>query len=182
MSSTVSDRNNPCFRWTNIHFQFGPFSHTSSNKTSSNCLSHNNPTNGWPTNFVQGVPQDLQCLPRSLAICVGEDVSICLDILTSVFWAIWERPPILPGCKQIKYCMSCLSFTTWSWQQSSVMQMSFAQWRLRWLLNRPFQCLLWVRLCLYTFAILILALHFWGGICPSMKECALCFCLFVLPE
>ena len=29
LSSTFSDRNNPCFRWTNIHSQFGTFSHQS---------------------------------------------------------------------------------------------------------------------------------------------------------
>ena len=43
MSSTYTDRNNPCFRWTNMHSQFGIFSHPSSDKASSNCLSHNNP-------------------------------------------------------------------------------------------------------------------------------------------
>ena len=40
MSSTNSDRDNPCFRWTNKHSQFGILSHPSSNKASSNCLSH----------------------------------------------------------------------------------------------------------------------------------------------
>ena len=39
MSSTQTDRNNTCFRWTNIHSQFGISSHPSSNRTSSNCFS-----------------------------------------------------------------------------------------------------------------------------------------------
>ena len=51
MSSTHTDKNNPCFRWTNIHSQFGTFSHPSSNRGSSNCLSHNNPANGCPCKF-----------------------------------------------------------------------------------------------------------------------------------
>ena len=47
------------------------------------------------------VPQDLQCLPRISAMYVVEDVSIYLDILTEELWAIWERPPISLGYKQI---------------------------------------------------------------------------------
>ena len=50
-------------------------------------LSHGNPGDGWPYNFVQEVPQDVQCLPMILAICVVEDVSIYLDILTLEFWS-----------------------------------------------------------------------------------------------
>ena len=50
-SSTYINRNNPCFWWTNIHSQFGTFSHSSSNKTSSNCLSHKRPANGCPYKF-----------------------------------------------------------------------------------------------------------------------------------
>ena len=34
------------------------------------------------------------------AIHVVEDVSICQDILTMVFWAIWEHPPFVPECTQ----------------------------------------------------------------------------------
>ena len=51
MSSTYIDKNKPCFRWTNKHSQFGTFSHPSSNRVSSNCLSHNNPANGCPYKF-----------------------------------------------------------------------------------------------------------------------------------
>ena len=84
----------------NRHSQFGTFSHPSSNRTSSNYLSHNNPANGDHLNVVQEVPQDLQYLPRISAICVVEDVSIRLDILTLEFWAILERPPIFLECRQ----------------------------------------------------------------------------------
>ena len=51
VSSTHTDKNNPCFRWTNMHSQFGTFSHPNSIKASSNGLSHNNPANGWPYKF-----------------------------------------------------------------------------------------------------------------------------------
>ena len=49
--------------------------------------------------FVREVPQGLRCLPKMSAICVVEDVSICLDILTFEFWAICECPPIPVECK-----------------------------------------------------------------------------------
>ena len=51
MSSTYPDKSGPCFRWTNRHSQFGTFSHPSSNRISSNCLSHNTPGNGCPYRF-----------------------------------------------------------------------------------------------------------------------------------
>ena len=46
MSSTYTDTKQ--LRWTNIHSQFGIFSHLRSNKACSNCLSHSNRANGWP--------------------------------------------------------------------------------------------------------------------------------------
>ena len=48
---TYTDRNNACFRWTNIHSQFGTFSHPICNKASSKCLSLNNPANGCRYKF-----------------------------------------------------------------------------------------------------------------------------------
>ena len=50
MSSTYSDKN-PCFDEQNEHSQFGTFSHQSSSRTSSNCLSHERPASGWPYRF-----------------------------------------------------------------------------------------------------------------------------------
>ena len=37
---------------------------------------------GVHINFVRAIPQDLQCLPRISAMCVVEDVSTRLDIVT----------------------------------------------------------------------------------------------------
>ena len=51
ISSTYTDKDNPCFRWANRHSQLGTFSHPSSSKTSSNCLSHKRPASGWPHKF-----------------------------------------------------------------------------------------------------------------------------------
>ena len=56
---------------------------------------------GDHTNFAQEEPQDLQCLTMHLATCVVEDVSVYLDILTSEFCAIFERPSFLLECKLI---------------------------------------------------------------------------------
>ena len=36
------------------------------------------------------------------ATCVVVDESKCLDILTLELWAIWGRPPFLPGCMLIR--------------------------------------------------------------------------------
>ena len=50
---------------------------TSSNSTSSNCLSRNNPANG--PNFVQEIPLDLRCLPGFWAIlCHGRRIHTSL--------------------------------------------------------------------------------------------------------
>ena len=51
MSSTHTDQNKPCFRWTNRHSKFGTFSYSSSGRTPSNCLLHNNRAGGCPYKF-----------------------------------------------------------------------------------------------------------------------------------
>ena len=47
MSSTYTYKDNPWFRWTNRHSQFGTFSHSASDRISSNCLS-----SGCPYKFL----------------------------------------------------------------------------------------------------------------------------------
>ena len=52
MSSTFTDKNTPCFRWTSKHSQFGFFP-TQVLKTPSNCLSHYNlASGGCPYDFL----------------------------------------------------------------------------------------------------------------------------------
>ena len=71
----IYDRNNPCFRWTNRHSQFGIFSHPSSNKASSNSLSHNNPANGWPYKCRSRSTTGSSILPHDLGhLCRGRRI------------------------------------------------------------------------------------------------------------
>ena len=84
MSSTYTDRNKHCVRRTNIHSQIGIFTHPSSDKACSNCLSHGNPGNGWP------------CRGRTFPY-VWQSGSVLQCYLS------------VRGC-----CISCLSVTTWS--------------------------------------------------------------------
>ena len=49
MSSTCTDRNKPCFLWTQRHSQFGTVSHSSPNNIFSNCPSLNHPESRWPS-------------------------------------------------------------------------------------------------------------------------------------
>ena len=63
MSSTCSDKNYPCFRWTNRHVQVGTFS---ASKSQWNFLER--PASGCPYKF-RSEPQGLQCLTMTLAIC-----------------------------------------------------------------------------------------------------------------
>ena len=51
MSSTQTDKNNPCCRWTKRHSQLRTFSHPTSSRTSSNCLCHRRLASGWPYRF-----------------------------------------------------------------------------------------------------------------------------------
>ena len=52
MSSMYTDKNNPCFQWTNRHSPFGTLFLPSPNRTSSNCLSHKRPASGCPCRFL----------------------------------------------------------------------------------------------------------------------------------
>ena len=47
MSSTYTDKNSTFSRLTKKHSQFGTFSQPCSNRTFSNCLSHNSPAEGY---------------------------------------------------------------------------------------------------------------------------------------
>ena len=52
MSSINTEKNNPFSRCANKHYQFGTFSHSCSDRTFSNCPSHNSPAKGWPYRFL----------------------------------------------------------------------------------------------------------------------------------
>ena len=90
ISSTYTDENNPCFRWTKNIPNSALFSHPSSNRTSSNCLSHKSPAKGCPYKISFKRNHWMFNVWPSLWPCnVLEGVSTRLDILTLEFWAIW---------------------------------------------------------------------------------------------
>ena len=93
MSSTYTDKNNPCFRWTKRPSQFGTFSHPNPSRVSSNCPSHNNPADGhWIFNVC----------PWFWSLVSWKTYPyLWTFILTLEFWAIWERFFVLPKCTRI---------------------------------------------------------------------------------
>ena len=106
MSSAYTDRDKSCFRWTNIHSQFGK-------------------------NFVQEVSQNLQFTTWFwFSNYVVEDVSKHLEIPNWEFWAIWEHPSTLPKCWQILHhlldhpALVILQQRPWLLRQSSGTQTS----------------------------------------------------------
>ena len=114
---------------------------------------HNNPANGCPCKFRSRSTLDLQCLPMIWAMCVVEDVSIRLDILTQEFWAIWERPRVLPSWENADTASTACP------SQAGNLATTFI----------TFAAVIWdadepqgARLCLYTFVIWVVTLQFWG--------------------
>ena len=91
MSSTYTDSNDPCLRWTNIHSQFGIFSHP---RLLSIVFSMAIRFLEDRTNVVQEVPRDLPYWTMIWGICVSVDVSKHLNIPNLEFCAFWEHPPI----------------------------------------------------------------------------------------
>ena len=78
MSSTYTVKNNPCLRRTNGHSQFVSFSHPSPNRTSSTCLSHNNPAHGCPQKFrPRGTTGSSICAQDFGRLCRGTRIHTC---------------------------------------------------------------------------------------------------------
>ena len=77
MSSSCTDKNNPCFLWTNRHSQFGTYSHLSFNQTSSNCRFHNSPAKGWPYEFLSRGTTGASILDHDLGhLCRGRRIQM----------------------------------------------------------------------------------------------------------
>ena len=102
MSATKTDQNNNCFRWT----QTFPVRYSIPIQVPTEFLRTVFPTRGQQVgdhaDFVQEKTTGSSMFGQDLGQLCLEDVSIYLDILTWEFWAIWERPPILPGCRLIR--------------------------------------------------------------------------------
>ena len=98
ISSTYTDKNNPCFRWLNTYDQFDfcfliPVSQDLLQTNISKEIRK------W-TSVQISFEKNHQCLTMTSTICVVEDVSIHEDILILEYWAILGRPIFLLGCKR----------------------------------------------------------------------------------
>ena len=101
-------------RCTNKYSQLRAFSQTCSNRTFSNCRSHNSPAKGWPYRFRLKERLGLPYWTKISAICVVVDESKCLDIPIWRFSIISNHLPFWLGAS--RYCVGYLSCASrWSW-------------------------------------------------------------------
>ena len=146
MSSTYTDKNNPCFWWTNRYSELGTFPIQVPTELCQNVFPSKGLQVGDHVDFFQEEPLDLQCVTMILATCVEVDVSIYLDILTLEFWANLERLPFLLVCKRILGLLLVVHnevILQWHpslWLLSFVTQTSLALWIHHESLNRLSQC------------------------------------------
>ena len=112
MSSTYTIKNNPCFSMNKQTFPVRYFSHPSSSRTSSNCLSHKGPASGCPNKFSfkkndwifhpgprfrPFVPWKTYPFIWILWLWISEQSWSVLQFYLSAGW----------------YCISCLSVRVW---------------------------------------------------------------------
>ena len=77
MSSTYTDKNRPSSRLTKKHSQFGTLSQQCSNRTFSNCLSHDSPARGWPYIFRSRGTTGSSMLDHDFGhLCFGKRIQI----------------------------------------------------------------------------------------------------------
>ena len=151
MSSTYTDKNILCFRWTNRQV---PIRYFFPSKFQRNFLELSFPQQscqlGVHINFVQEVPKDLQCLPKFSA----RKTYPCV-------WTFWFGNLKQSGSvfqfylSAGRYCTSCLSVTIWKscnnihyvgGNHLGRRRALFSK-KLRRLLNRLLQCDHGVQLC-----------------------------------
>ena len=107
MSSTYTDKNNPCSRCTNKYSQLGTFSQPCCNRISQIVFSIK-VLSRWPCKF--SFREERLGHPYSTmieVICVLTNDSKCLDIPIWEFSIIWVHPPFFLAVN--RYCVSCLS-------------------------------------------------------------------------
>ena len=100
MSSTHKEKNNPFSLGTNRYSQKGTFCQSCSNRTFSNCLSHNSPWKRWPYRFRSGGTTVSFIRTMIQVICVVVDECQYLDIPILEFSVFLEYLPIWSGYKQ----------------------------------------------------------------------------------
>ena len=109
MSSTCTDKNNPCFRWTKRHSQLGTFCHPSSDGISSNCLSHNNAASWCPYKFRSRGTTGSSMFDHDFCHwCPGRRIHIY--IWTLWLWNSEQSGSVFQFYLSVRgYCISCLS-------------------------------------------------------------------------
>ena len=111
---------------------FGTFHHPSPNRTSSNCLSQNNPANGCPYKFRS------RSTTGSLKIVLW--LWSCMSWKTYPYvWTLWfgyfEQSGSILQCflSVRRYCISCLFITTWT-SRNNIHDFCSSHLRCRWAL------------------------------------------------
>ena len=157
MSSTYTDKNSPCFRWTNRHSQFCSFSHPSFNRTPSNCLSHKSPASGCRYKFLSwGTAGSSMFIHVLSHLCRGRRIHISghsdFGILSNQVY-----PPFLPECTAIpRQLLAHHCLVAWQWHP-----LLFAA--VIWDADEPCS----VQTAYAPESSSVLTPHFWDDICPS---------------
>ena len=111
MSSTYTDKNNPFWRCTKRHSQFGTFSHTCFNRIFSNCLSHNSPAKGWPKRFRSRRTTGSSILYHDFGhLCFGRRIQMSGHSDFGIFNNFVSIFHFYLGIS--RYCVCCLSIAT----------------------------------------------------------------------
>ena len=112
MSSTYTDKNDPCIWWTNRHSQFGTFSHPSTNRPPSNRLSHKRPASGCPYRFrSRGTTEIFNGWQWFRPFVSWKTYRY---VCTVWLWNFEQSGSVLQFYLSAgRYCISCLSVTTW---------------------------------------------------------------------
>ena len=111
ISSTYTNRNSPLARLTNKHSQLKKISQPCSNRTFSNCLSHQSPARGWPYKFLSRRTTGSSILDHDFGhLCFGWRIQKCghSDWIFLRTWCTFHFDLSLNG-----YCICCLTWTTW---------------------------------------------------------------------
>ena len=173
MSSTCTDKNNPCFRWTKRQSPFGTFFPIQVLRT---VFPTRDQQVGARTNVDREEPLDLQCW--SIHISGHSDFGILsnLDASSISTWVYADTASAACPSQSGSLAMTLLLLLSFETQTSPV------QWTLHELQSRILQRHLGVRLCLEISEILFPTPHFWDDTCPPMQQSGLSSCLFMLPE
>ena len=156
--------------------QFGTSSHPSSNQTSLNCLSHNNPADGWPcecrsrgTTWSSMLAQDfgLLCRGRRVHITGHSDWGMLsnLGASSNFAWVFADTASAACPSQSGNLAITVITFAAVIWDADEPCSAKTAQapsWSF-------------TMLCLCTFVIWVPTPHSWGDMCPSMLQSRLPF-------